>query len=159
MMNGKRNSGLWLAVATATLLAGTVGLSQGGHNDHDDNGDPDDQDLGAPGVYRVIDGNVDEGTFQGYETYSRSCMACHGADGLGSSFAPSLLRAAERRTWEEFSRTVAEGQEIQPGQVMPSFADDPYVMQNLADVYSYLKARADGELGRGRPGIIEDDQE
>ncbi len=109
--------------------------------------------------YTVIDGNVDPNTREGYTVYSRACMACHGPDGLGSSFAPSLIQAAERRSFEEFAQTIAEGREIQPGQVMPSFADDLYVMSNLVNVWSYLKARADGGLGRGRPGIIEDMQE
>ncbi|KAA0009653.1 c-type cytochrome [Billgrantia pellis] len=113
----------------------------------------------APGAFIVEDGKVDPNTYQGYIAYTRSCMACHGPDGLGSSFAPNLIRVVERRGWENFAGTIASGREVQPGQVMPSFADDPYVMGNIPNIFSYLRARGEGDLGRGRPKIIESMQE
>ncbi|MFO7647396.1 c-type cytochrome [Halomonas sp. 3H] len=112
-----------------------------------------------PGDYVVEDGKVDPNTYEGYIVYTRACMACHGPDGLGSSFAPSLIRAAERRGWADFAGTVAAGREVQPGQVMPSFADDPYVMRNIPYIFSYMLARGEGGLGRGRPQIIESMQD
>lgn len=111
----------------------------------------------GPGNYTVIDGKVDQGTYDGYIAYTRSCMACHGPDGLGSSFAPSLIQAAERRNFGEFSNTIVSGLEIQPGRVMPSFADDEYVLSNVENIYSYMKARSAGDLGRGRPKVIEEE--
>ncbi|MFV8836609.1 cytochrome c [Aquisalimonas sp.] len=146
------NNKLWMglgvgAVASVAIAFGPTSASGSGA----------DSGVHEPGVYTVEDGKVDELTFRGYEAYARSCAACHGPDGVGSSFAPSLVRAAERRGYDEFSRTVAEGMEVQPGQVMPSFADDPYVMEHLGHIYSYLKARADGEVGRGRPQVIEEE--
>lgn len=124
-----------------------------------DNGDEkaSSQPQAGPGDYTVIDGKVDEGTYDGYMAYTRSCMACHGPDGLGSSFAPSLIQVVERRNFGEFSQTVASGMEIQPGKVMPSFADDEYVLNNLENIYSYMKARGAGDLGRGRPKVIKED--
>lgn len=113
----------------------------------------------APGAFIVEDGKVDPNTYQGYIAYTRSCMACHGPDGLGSSFAPNLVRAVERRGWENFAGTIATGRQVQPGQVMPSFADDPYVMGNVPNIFSYLRARGEGGLGRGRPKVIESMQE
>jgi mono/diheme cytochrome c family protein len=101
--------------------------------------------------YTVEDGRVDPGVMMGWEVYTGTCMACHGPDGLGSSFAPSLVRAAERRTFEEFAQTIAEGRDILPGQVMPSFAGDMRVMSHIGDIWNYLGARAEGALGRGRP--------
>lgn len=108
-----------------------------------------------PGAFIVKNGKVDPNTYQGYMTYTRHCQACHGPDGLGSSFAPSLVQAAERRTFAEIARTIAGGLQIQPGRVMPSFADTPSVLSNIGNIYSYLKARASGELDRGRPEVIE----
>ncbi|MFY0991810.1 c-type cytochrome [Halomonas sp. C05BenzN] len=113
----------------------------------------------APGAFVVEDGKVDPDTYDGYIVYTRACMACHGPDGLGSSFAPSLIRAAERRGWQDFAGTIAAGREVQPGQVMPSFADDPYVLANIENIFSYMRARGEGGLGRGRPQIIESMQE
>jgi mono/diheme cytochrome c family protein len=111
------------------------------------------------GAFVVEDGKVDPDTYEGYLVYTRACMACHGPDGMGSSFAPNLIRAAERRGWESFAGTIASGREVQPGQVMPSFADDPYVMGNIPKLFSYMRARGEGGLGRGRPRIIESMQE
>jgi mono/diheme cytochrome c family protein len=109
--------------------------------------------------FTVEDGRVDASTMMGYQVYTGSCMACHGPDGLGSSFAPSLIRAAERRSFEEFAETIAEGRDVLPGQVMPSFADDMRVMSHIGDIWNYLGARYEGGLGRGRPQLIEDEAE
>lgn len=109
--------------------------------------------------YTVVDGRVDEGVAMGYQVYTGSCMPCHGPDGLGSAFAPSLLRAAERRTFEDFAQTIAEGRDVLPGQVMPSFADDVRVMSHVQDIWNYLGARAEGELGRGRPQPLEEEDD
>lgn len=107
----------------------------------------------------VVDeeGRVDESIMMGFNVYTGSCMACHGPDGLGSSFAPSLLRAAERRTFEVFAQTIAEGRSLQPGMVMPSFGGDIRVMSHLEDLWNYLGARQQGDVGRGRPRPIETD--
>jgi mono/diheme cytochrome c family protein len=113
--------------------------------------------MDGPGDYTVIDGKVDQDTYDGYIAYTRSCMACHGPDGMGSSFAPSLIKMVERRNFGEFSHTIISGLEVQPGRVMPSFADDEYVISNMENIYSYLKARAAGDLGRGRPKVIEEE--
>ncbi|WP_227367475.1 c-type cytochrome [Halomonas sp. M20] len=111
----------------------------------------------GPGDYTVIDGKVDQGTYDGYIAYTRSCMACHGPDGLGSSFAPSLIKRAQQRSFAEFARTIAGGLQIQPGKVMPSFADDEYVLSNIENIYSYMQARGAEEVGRGRPKVIAPD--
>ncbi|QJQ96874.1 MULTISPECIES: c-type cytochrome [Halomonadaceae] len=116
-------------------------------------------DYGDPTAFIVEEGNVDPGTYQGYLVFTRHCMACHGPDGLGSSFAPSLVKAAERRSFAEFAQTIAGGRDVLPGQVMPSFADDSTVLSNIPNIYRYMTARASGELGRGRPRVIEAMQE
>jgi len=104
----------------------------------------------------VVEGDkVDASTMMGWEVYTGTCMACHGPDGLGSSFAPSLVRASERRTFEQFAETIAEGRDVLPGQVMPSFADDVRVMSHVLDIWNYLGARSEGGLGRGRPKLLE----
>lgn len=107
--------------------------------------------------YTVEEGNnVDESTLTGYNVYGGSCMACHGPDGLGSSFAPSLVRAVERRTFEDFAQTIASGRSIQPGMVMPPFGEDMRVMSHIEDLWNYLGARAEGGLGRGRPRPLDE---
>jgi mono/diheme cytochrome c family protein len=109
--------------------------------------------------YTVVDDRVDESTLMGFSVYTGTCAACHGPDGMGSSVAPSLIRAAERRTFEQFAQTVAEGRSLLPGMVMPSFAGDMRVMTHLQDIWNYLGARAEGGLGRGRPQLLEAEEE
>ncbi|WP_104205197.1 c-type cytochrome [Billgrantia saliphila] len=147
-----------LPVFVVALLM--LGLPPAGLADEQRATDDEQRTTGeAPGAFVVEDGKVDPATYQGYLVYTRVCMACHGPDGLGSSFAPNLVRGAERLGWADFAGTIATGREVQPGQVMPSFADDPYVMGNIPNIYSYLRARGEGGLGRGRPKIIESMQE
>lgn len=129
------------------LLIGSVAMADG------------DEEGGEEFEYTVEDGKkVDQGTYDGYMVYTRVCQACHGPDALGSSFAPSLMEVSEKRSFADIAGTVANGLEIQPGQVMPSFADDEYVMGNLENIYRYLRARKEGGLQRGRPQLIEGEE-
>ena len=104
--------------------------------------------------YLVTNGKVDRGTYNGYRRYGNSCLACHGPDGMGSSYAPRLVDSLKHLTREQFDEIVINGrQNVTSSQqnVMPSFGTTEDVVIYLADIYSYLKARSDGVLGRGRP--------
>jgi len=93
------------------------------------------------------DGTVDWYTYSGFIRYSAECLRCHGPDGLGSSYAPSM-------SYSDFLGTVAGGKKaVNTAQdlVMPSFGTDKNVMCVIDNIYVYLRARADGALGRGRP--------
>jgi methanol metabolism-related c-type cytochrome len=108
--------------------------------------------------YRVEGGRVDRATFNGYRRYGNSCMQCHGPDGAGSSYAPSLTESLKHMTQEQFTDIVINGrqnvtQAVQS--VMPSFGHVEDVVLYLDDIYGYLKARSDGALGRGRPQRLE----
>ena len=62
-------------------------------------------------VYEVRDGMVDQGTFNGYRRYGNSCLACHGPDGAGSSYAPDLTDSLTRLSYEDFANTVINGRQ------------------------------------------------
>jgi mono/diheme cytochrome c family protein len=98
--------------------------------------------------YRVIDGKVAARTYSGYRRYHSVCNHCHGPDGMGSSFGPSLVDHLP--DIETFRRIVHNGQS-NGATVMKGFSGDPNVEPYVDDIYGYLQARADGELGRGRP--------
>ena len=99
-------------------------------------------------IYQVLDGRVDERTYNGFRRYHASCNHCHGPDGIGSTFAPSLIdKLAAAAT---FRHVVNEGQSTGTS-VMKGFAHDPNVAPYIDDIYAYLQARHDGALGRGRP--------
>lgn len=105
--------------------------------------------------YRICGQNVvDRGTYNGYRRYHAYCHVCDGPDGLGSSYAPSLVESLKVLKRDDFSQVVAGGrQNLATGKesVMPAFYEVADVMNYLEDIYSYLKARSDGKLGRGRP--------
>ena len=104
----------------------------------------------APGgkLYRIDAGKVDAKTYNGYRRFHAGCNHCHGQDGLGSSFGPSLVERLPDH--DAFSRIVRDGTGSGT-KVMKGFADDPNVEPYIDDIYAYLQARADGALDRGRP--------
>ncbi|MEM7222831.1 MAG: c-type cytochrome, methanol metabolism-related [Pseudomonadota bacterium] len=104
--------------------------------------------------YQVIDGVVDWYTFSGFRRYHSECHVCHGPDGMGSSFAPSLLDSLKTMPYEDFLEVVVNGREVvttSEQDSMPAFGENLNVMCFIDDLYAYLKARADGAIGRGRP--------
>jgi mono/diheme cytochrome c family protein len=99
-------------------------------------------------LYRILDGKVDARTYNGYRRYHAVCNHCHGPDGMGSSFGPSLVD--QLPDIETFRRIVHDGQSSGAA-VMKGFSGDPNVAPYVDDIYAYLQARADGVLARGRP--------
>ena len=111
-------------------------------------------------VYVVQDGRVDQHTFNGYRRYGESCHRCHGPDGAGSSYAPSLTDSLKKLSYEDFVNVIVNGrQNVTKSQnnVMPAFGTTEDVVLYLDDIYGYLKARSDDKLPRGRPKRINDD--
>ena len=101
-----------------------------------------------PKPYQIVDGKVDAGTYNGYRRYHAGCNHCHGPDGIGSSFGPSLVDRP--LSYAAFETVVREGR-ARGTSVMKGYADDPNVAPYVRDLYSYIAARADRALGRGRP--------
>ena len=109
--------------------------------------------------YTVKDGKVDKKTFNGWRRYTQSCLRCHGPDGAGSSYGPDLLDSVKRTTQDEFNEVVVNGRtnvNAANTSVMPPFGEVEDVVTYLDDIWAYLKARADGAVGRGRPDRIDD---
>jgi mono/diheme cytochrome c family protein len=111
-----------------------------------------DQDS-ARKFYRVVDGKVDMPTYNGFRRYHASCNHCHGPDGMGSTFGPSLVEKLP--PVDVFQRVVLEGKGS-GNSVMKGFAGDGNVEPYIDDIYAYLQARADGVLDRGRPQRIDE---
>ena len=59
--------------------------------------------------YKINNGVTDWYTFSGYKRYHSECHVCHGPDGLGSSFAPSLVDSLKTMTYDQFLETVTNG--------------------------------------------------
>ncbi len=106
-------------------------------------------------TYKIeADGTLDWPTFSGFRRYHAECHVCHGPDGEGSSYAPALKESAMRMDYYDFIGVVAGGRQnvgAADNQVMPAFGTNPNVMCYLDDIYTYLRARGDEAVPRGRP--------
>jgi mono/diheme cytochrome c family protein len=102
--------------------------------------------------YRIVDGKVDARTYNGFRRYHAGCNHCHGPDGTGSTFAPSLVQKLSGI--DAFRHVVSNGR-VNGTSVMKAFGDDPNIVPYIDDIYAYLQARADGVLGPGRPIRLE----
>ena len=71
---------------------------------------------------------------EGWRRYHAVCVHCHGPDGLGSSFAPSLIDPPPQR--RRFLEVVRQGL---PGR-MVGFKDDPNVAPHLEAILAYLQS-------------------
>lgn len=114
---------------------------------------------GNPTYNIGADGKADWYTYSGYRRYHSECHVCHGPDGAGSSYAPALADTMKNTKYEDFTQIVVQGrQNVNTGNqnVMPSFGLNKNVMCYLDDIYVYLRARADGALGRVRPDKHDD---
>ncbi len=111
-------------------------------------------------VYVVENGRVDQHTFNGYRRYGESCHRCHGPDGAGSSYAPSLTESLKNLNYEQFVDVIINGRQNvnkTSNNVMPAFGTTEDVALYIDDIYGYLKARSDDKLPRGRPKRLSDD--
>jgi hypothetical protein len=133
--------------------------------------------------YRIVNGKVDESTFLGWRAFHSACHACHGVDAVGTSVAPSLVERVKQLSASDFSvkvltsyRLVFPSGEVSGDDptalrsefleevlrrergdlIMPAWEGDQKVRPHVLDLYAYLRARADGALGPGRPERIGD---
>lgn len=104
-------------------------------------------------VYKVMEGNkVDGDTLRGWRTWrAMACERCHGANQEGA-LGPSLLQSLKVLSKDEFKNVVLKGR-IEKG--MPNFDGSKQVVDNIDNLYAYLKGRSDGKIKPGRVKSIE----
>ena len=107
-------------------------------------------DVGTPGApgdapYKVIDGHIDENTLSGWKTFRGigACTTCHGPAGQGG-VGKDLLASVRQNDEAFFDKIVTDGKK---GTQMIPYKNNKAVIDNLHNIYAYLKARADGVLG------------
>jgi len=105
-------------------------------------------------LYTVVDGyKVDANTLQGFRAWrAAACDRCHGPNQEGL-VGPSLLDSLKVLSREDFNKTVSEGR-MQQGKLMPPFKESKMVMENLDQLYAYLKGRSDGAIKRAKVELL-----
>ena len=98
--------------------------------------------------YIVVDGyKVDPDTMNGFRAWrAAACDRCHGANQQGL-VGPSLIESLKTLSKDEFKKTVTEGR-LEKGMV--SFKESKTVMDNLDNLYAYLKGRSNGDITRAK---------
>ena len=110
------------------------------------------QDKGAAQstdkLYTVVDGyKVDSATMNGFRAWrAAACDRCHGANQEGL-VGPSLIESLKVLSKEDFTKTVRDGR-LEKGMV--SFATSKTVMDNIDNLYAYLKGRSNGDITRAK---------
>jgi mono/diheme cytochrome c family protein len=99
-------------------------------------------------LYKVVDGyKVDAETLKGFRAWrAAACDRCHGANQEGL-VGPPLTVSMKTLSKADFIKTVRDGR-LDKG--MQSFGNSPQVMDNIDQLYAYLKGRADGAITRAR---------
>jgi mono/diheme cytochrome c family protein len=110
------------------------------------------QDAVRNDLYTVVDGyKVDPATMQGFRTWrAAACDRCHGANQEGM-VGPSLVESLKVLSRAEFDKTIVDGR-LEKG--MPSFNASKMVMENLDNLYAYLKGRSDGAIKRAKVELL-----
>jgi methanol metabolism-related c-type cytochrome len=146
-----------VVAATLVLSSGVVRAITDGSGDpaavKSDDGKWADKE-GNPTFKVEPDGSVDFYTYIGFTRYSAECLRCHGPDGMGSTYAPALMESMKRLSYSQFYATVAGGKrDVTASQelVMPAEGENKNVMCFIDAIYTYLRARGDAAVARGRP--------
>jgi len=104
-------------------------------------------------IYKVVGGDqVDAETLKGWRTWrAMACDRCHGPNQEGL-VGPSLVSSLKVLSKEEFKTAVLNGR-IEKG--MPNFGGTQNVVDNIDQLYAYLKGRSDGAINPGKVKGIE----
>jgi mono/diheme cytochrome c family protein len=135
-----RNLETWKAVA---LVFGAVAIASG---------EPGAQDKASAAattkLYTVVDGyKVDANTMNGFRAWrAGACDRCHGANQEGM-VGPSLVESLKTLSKEDFVKAIRDGR-LEKGMV--SFSSSKMVMDNIDNLYAYLKGRSDGAITRAK---------
>jgi mono/diheme cytochrome c family protein len=103
-------------------------------------------------LYKVVDGyKVDAETLKGFRAWrAAACDRCHGANQEGL-VGPPLVVSMKTLSKPDFIKTVRDGR-LEKG--MQSFGNSPQVMDNIDQLYAYLKGRADGAITRSKVELM-----
>jgi mono/diheme cytochrome c family protein len=132
-----------IAVAAALLFIGTVRAEAQ---------DSVDWNAYKKSVEAGHRDTIPQNAYQGWKQFELNCSRCHGEYGVGTSFAPALIVSLKDGGTipdeASFITVVCAGRKDKG---MPSWCELGLEMDKNQNIYAYLKLRADGKVGDGRP--------
>lgn len=104
--------------------------------------------TGGPAI-RMVAQQVSKDIYQGWKWWHVYCYRCHGTDANSNPAlpGPDLKNSIKVLSREDFLKTIHEGR-LPKG--MPAWGQ-LLTDQQIAQLYAYVQARADGSLKPGRP--------
>lgn len=94
---------------------------------------------------------TDVPTYVGWRVFNTHCARCHGADAVGSDFAPDLTLRMRGMSMQRFYRALDQGY-LGPDSPLPPHGRNPDVARYYSELWTYLSARERGSL---QPGPLE----
>ena len=88
--------------------------------------------------------------YAGWKWWHVYCYRCHGQDAVGGTLAPNLIDPNEKFPRAEFLQIVRKGIPDQGMQAWDKLLDD----KQIAQIFTYVRARADKVLPPGRPDEV-----
>jgi mono/diheme cytochrome c family protein len=94
--------------------------------------------------------DVYQSVYNGWKTWHVYCYRCHGTNAVGTTLAPNLTDPNEKMPLKEFRTIVKTGSADGQMQAWDKLLDD----KQIAQLYDYVRARADRVLPAGRPDEV-----
>ncbi|MDH3695308.1 MAG: c-type cytochrome [Gammaproteobacteria bacterium] len=95
--------------------------------------------------------SVDHDTYTGWGQYTKYCAGCHGSSAFGTERGPDLTQSLDTNIdYFDIHFVIMRGRHSPEGD-MPSWEGEAEVVNQIDQIYRYLKARADAVLPPGVP--------
>jgi mono/diheme cytochrome c family protein len=91
-----------------------------------------------------------QSVYNGWKWWHVYCFRCHGTNAIATTLAPDLIDPNEKLTLKEFLQVVQNGSSDGKMQSWSKLLDE----QQITQIYTYVRARADKVLPPGRPDEI-----
>ena len=91
-----------------------------------------------------------QSVYNGWKTWHVYCYRCHGTNAVGTTLAPNLIDPNEKMTIVSFRTVVKTGSADGQMQAWDKLLDD----RQIAQLFDYVRARADKVLPPGRPDEV-----
>jgi len=91
-----------------------------------------------------------QNVYSGWKTWHVYCYRCHGTNASGTTLAPNLTEPQEKMPLLAFKTVVKTGSADGQMQAWDKLLDD----KQIAQLFDYVRARADKVLPPGRPDEV-----